>query len=231
MSTAARDRAMDDAVAVARTREDIVVGNEIVRHRRASRWIHWSVALTFFVCLLTGMPIWTPVFGWMAHLFGGLAVARVIHPWAGVAFVVAIAVMFFHWLGEMILQPSERDWLGPKALQYMRYQSDDQDVGKYNGGQKLYFFGVSLGAVGLVLSGLVMWFPTSFPPIVKELSYMLHDFTFIVFAVSLVGHIYLSTAAEPGTFGSMVRGTVTRQWARLHHPAWYRQVTGDDRRG
>jgi formate dehydrogenase subunit gamma len=230
-STAVRDRAMDDAVAVARVREDVAIGNELVRHRRSSRWIHWSVAVTFFVCLFTGMPIWTPVFAWMAVFVGGLHVARVIHPWVGLAFVVAIAAMFFHWLSDMILLPSERDWLGPKALQYMRYQSDDQDVGKYNGGQKLYFFGVSLGAVGLVLSGLVMWFPTSFPPFVRELSFLIHDFTFVVFAVSLVGHIYLSTAAEPGTFGSMVRGTVTRQWARLHHPAWFREVTGEERRG
>ena len=230
MSTAVRDRAMDDAVAVARDREDVAVGNELVRHRRSSRWIHWSVAITFFLSLFTGMPIWTPVFSWMAVFVGGLSVARVIHPWSGVAFVVFAAAMFFHWLSDMILLPSERDWLGPRALQYMRYQTDDQDVGKYNGGQKLYFFGVSLGAVGLLLSGLVMWFPQSFPPFLRELSYLIHDFTFIVFAVSLVGHIYLSTAAEPGTFGSMVRGTVTRQWARLHHPAWFRQVTGEDRR-
>jgi formate dehydrogenase subunit gamma len=231
MSTPARDRAMDDAIVVARHREDVVVGNEIIRHSRASRWIHWSVAVTFFLCVFTGMPIWTPVFGWMAPLFGGLSVCRVLHPWFGIAFSIAIIAMFFYWLGDMHLLPSERGWLGPKAFEYMRYQSDDTDVGKYNGGQKLYFFGVSLGMLGLVLSGLIMWFPESFPQIVRELSYILHDFTFIVFAASIVGHIYLSTAAEPGTFGSMVRGTVTRQWARLHHPAWFREVTGEkDRR-
>ena len=29
----------------------------------------------------------------------------------------------------------------------------------------------------------------------------------------------------------MTRGTVTRAWARLHHPRWYREVTGEpDRR-
>ena len=31
---------------------------------------------------------------------------------------------------------------------------------------------------------------------------------------------------EPGTFRSMVRGTVTTAWARLHHPRWYREVAG-----
>ena len=231
MSTPARDRAMDEAILVARHREDVVVGNEIIRHSRASRWIHWTVAVTFFLCIFTGMPIWTPVFGWMAYLFGGLSVCRVLHPWFGIAFSVSIIAMFFYWLADMRLLPSERGWLGPKAFEYMRYQSDDTDVGKYNGGQKLYFFGVSLGMLGLILSGLIMWFPQSFPQIVRELSYLLHDFTFIVFMVSIVGHIYLSTAAEPGTFGSMVRGTVTRQWARLHHPAWFREVTGEkDRR-
>jgi formate dehydrogenase subunit gamma len=232
MSRAVPDRAMDDAVVVARYREDVVVGNEIVRHRRASRWIHWAVAVTFFVCLFTGMPIWSPVFAWMASFFGGLTVCRALHPWVGVAFFIASAVMFFHWLRDMRLLPSERDWLGPKALEYLRFQSDMASVGKYNGGQKLFFFAVSLGAVGLLVSGLLIWRPLLFPLVVREFGYILHDITFILFVVGIVGHIYLGTAAEPGTFGSMVRGTVTRQWARLHHPGWLREVTGEEpRRG
>jgi len=230
MSTVAPHRPLDAAVIAARDREDLVIGNEIVRHNRASRLIHWTVAVTFLISLLTGMPIWTPVFGWMAHLFGGLSVCRVIHPWTGVAFFIAAAVMFVQWVSDMRLEPDEKDWLGPKALQYMRYQTDDSNVGKYNGGQKLYFWAVSLGAVGLLLSGLLMWFPRAFPRVVLELAFLIHDITFILFAVSLVFHIYLGTAAEPGTFRSMVRGTVTRAWARLHHPRWYREVTGEEPR-
>jgi len=230
MSTAATHRPMDAAVIAARDREDIVIGNEIVRHNRASRLLHWSLAVTFLLALLTGMPIWTPVFGWMAHLFGGLSVCRVIHPYIGVAFFIFSIAMFFQWIADMHLEPSERDWLGPKALEYMRYQTDDSNVGKYNGGQKLYFWAVSLGAIGLLLSGLLMWFPRAFPKILVEFGFIIHDFTFICFAVSLVFHIYLGTAAEPGTFGSMTRGTVTRAWARLHHPRWYREVTGEDTR-
>jgi len=230
MSTAAPHRPLDAAVVIARDREDVVVGNEIVRHRRASRLIHWSVALTFFICLLTGMPIWTPLFGWMAPLVGGLSVARVIHPWAGIAFALASLVMFFHWLSDMHFLPSERGWLGPKMFEYMRYESDDSDVGKYNGGQKLLFWSVSLGMVGLLFSGLLIWFPGVFPPLLLQFGYIIHDVTFILFAVAIVFHIYLGTAAEPGTFGSMIRGTVTRQWARLHHPRWYREVMGEEPR-
>jgi formate dehydrogenase subunit gamma len=222
-----RDRAMDDAVVVARDHENVVVGNEIVRHRLASRLIHWSVALSFFVSLMTGLPIWTPIFGWMAAFFGGLHVCRWLHPWAGTAFVLVSLLQFVHWLGDMRLEPGERDWLGPAAWRYLKYQGDDSEVGKYNGGQKLFFFAASLGALGLLLSGLVMWFPEAFAALVREGAILLHDFTFVLFVAAIVWHIYLGTAAEPGTFGSMTRGTVTKAWAKLHHPRWYRDVTGE----
>ncbi len=225
-----RDRAMDEAVVVGRDREDVVVGNEIVRHRLSSRLIHWSVAFFFFLAFFTGLPIWTPVFGWMASLFGGLQVCRWLHPWSGVVFFVLALVEFVHWLPQMHLEPHERDWMGPAVWKYLRYQSDDSEVGKYNGGQKLFFFAVSLGALGLLVTGIVMWFPLFFGRILTEIAIILHDVTFILFGAAIVWHIYLGTAAEPGTFGSMVRGTVTRAWARLHHPKWFRQVTGTERR-
>jgi formate dehydrogenase subunit gamma len=221
----------DPAVAVGRGREDVVVGDEIVRHRLGARVIHWSTALFFVVCLLTGMPIWSPIFGWMASLFGGLAVCRWLHPLAGVGFSLASVAMFALWARAMVFERSDRGWLGPKLLRYMRYEASvDRDVGKYNGGQKLLFWAVALGALALLASGVVLWFPESFSVRVREVAILLHDVTFVLFTMAIVGHVYLGTAAEPGTFHSMTRGTVTKPWARLHHPRWYREVTGDDSR-
>ena len=220
----------DPAVIVARHYEDVVIGNEISRHSLLSRLSHWAVAVTFGLAMLTGMPVWTPVFGWMAYLFGGLSVCRVLHPWLGVAFVVFSVERFFQWVSDMRMADPDIDWFRQRATKKGRAGVDDSQVGKYNGGQKLYFWAVSLGCLGFLLSGLIMWLPQYFAPVVRQLAYLLHDFTFICFAVSLIFHIYLGTAAEPGTFGSMTRGTVTRTWARLHHPAWYRRVTGDETR-
>jgi formate dehydrogenase subunit gamma len=223
-----RSHGMDLAVAAAREREDVVVGHEIVRFRRSARVMHWSVAVSFIVCLLTGMPIWTPVFGWMAHLFGGLSVCRVIHPWAGVAFSLAAFWMFVHWRGEMALKAGEREWASLGGLlRYLRYQSDDANLGKYNPGQKMLFWWASLGALGFLVSGLVMWFPESFGFLIRALAILLHDVTFILFLMLIVWHVYLGTLAEPGTFQAMTRGTVTKAWAKLHHPRWYRDVTGE----
>jgi len=93
-------------------------------------------------------------------------------------------------------------------------------------GRMLLFWAACAATLGLLLSGIVMWFPESFGQGLRELSYVVHDVAFILFFAMIIGHIYLGTAAEPGTFSAMTRGTVTKEWARLHHPKWYREVTG-----
>jgi len=222
---------VDSAIVAARKRDNIIVAGEIIRHRRATRLIHWTVALTFFIALFSGMPIWTPLFGWMAAFVGGLEVARIIHPYAGVAFVIASAFQFVHWLGDMIFTRDEKGWWRPSTLtRYMRWEDEPAvEGGKYNPGQKMFFWAVCLGAVGFLVSGIPMWFPLYFPEIVREIAILLHDITFIFFLIGMIFHIYLGTIAEPGTFRAMTRGTVTRSWARLHHPGWFRKVSGENR--
>src|SRR5262249_5356370 len=119
----------------ARREENVAVGDEIVRHGLSARVHHWTVALLFFVCLFTGLAIWTPILGWLANLFGGLHVARWLHPWTGVALAVAALWMFLHWIGDMRLERRDREWLGPKAVAYMKEGIDTSEEGKYNGGQ------------------------------------------------------------------------------------------------
>ena len=224
---ALQDQSMgDDAIARARHTEDVVVGDEIVRERLSARVVHWTVALTFFLCLFTGLPIWTAYLGFLAGLFGGLHVCRVLHPWMGVAFAAASVLMFVQWISQMKLTPADRRFITPKGmLEYFQYRNEDADVGKYNGGQKMLFWAAALGTLGLLLSGIVMWLPQPiFGQRLREASYILHDAAFSLFFAMIIGHIYLGTAAEPGTFRSMILGTVTKSWARLHHPRWYREV-------
>lgn len=224
MSVVVPGQHVDTAIVAGRQEENVFVGNEIVRHQRAARLIHWSVALSFLICTLSGMPIWTPIFGWMAVFVGGLETARVIHPYAGVLFFITMLLMFFHWLGDMKLEPVDREWFGPKLFRFLSYEDAAIDTGKYNGGQKIFFYAVALGALSLLVSGIIMWFPLKFPLLVRQLGIILHDITFIFFVVGIVSHIYMGTAAEPGTFRAMTLGTVTRAWAKLHHPGWFRDV-------
>ncbi len=230
MSRVVRQIGFDAGAFEARGREDVIVGREIIRHRLSARVIHWLVADLFFVCLFTGLPVWTPVFGWMAALVGGLSVCRVVHPFAGLAFTAASIAMAVQWWNDMKMTKAERGWIGPRLFEYLRDAENHEQIGKYNGGQKVFFYTTKLAALGLLVSGLVLWFPTSFPEWLRQISIVLHNVTFILFMVSIVFHIYLGTVAEPGTFNSMTRGTVSKAWARIHHPRWYRELTGEGQR-
>lgn len=231
MSSITHGQHIEASVLAARDRDNVVAGPDIVRHRFATRLIHWSVALTFFLCVFTGMPIWIPIFGWMAAFVGGLEVARLIHPYSGVLFFIASLFQYFHWLPDMHFEKDQKGWLGPKLIAYLRWEQDPAaEGGKYNGGQKVFFYIVSLSALVMLLSGIPMWFPTAWPAWLREISYIVHDITFAGFFCAIVVHIYLGTAAEPGTFRAMTIGTVTRAWARFHHPQWYREVTGEEAR-
>ena len=103
-------------------------------------------------------------------------------------------------------------------------------VGFFNGGQKLQFWEIIIGAGVLLITGLFMWFPEIFGRVLVAIGYVLHDISALIMLAGIVIHIYLSTVGLPGTLHSMTRGVVTRAWAWTHHPAWYRDTTGRDPR-
>jgi formate dehydrogenase subunit gamma len=65
---------------------------------------------------------------------------------------------------------------------------------------------------------------------IVAVSYVIHDLAALVMLAGFIIHVYEGTAHQPGTFRSMIDGTVTEDWARTHHPAWFRTATGRDER-
>ena len=100
----------------------------------------------------------------------------------------------------------------------------------FNGGQKVYFWGMVGSGVLFLVTGILMWFPTTFGRPLVSIGYVLHDIAALVMLVGFIVHIYEATAAMPGTFRSMTRGTVEKLRAWTHHPASYRRSTGRDPR-
>jgi formate dehydrogenase subunit gamma len=51
-------------------------------------------------------------------------------------------------------------------------------------------------------------------------AHLVHNLAFFLFVVSVPIHVYLATAANPGTFRIMTRGTVPLEWAKKRHGKW-----------
>jgi formate dehydrogenase subunit gamma len=194
--------------------------------------LHWGVAIFFILALLTGLAIYTPwLYRALTPLFGGGPSTRLLHPWFSLGFVVLFALQFLNWLEPMTWTRDDRRWLKQmRAYVTNAEEVEPEYVDFFNGGQKLYFWAIVVSAIVFLISGIIMWFPDVFGRIGVAIGYVLHDIAALVMLGGFIVHVYEGTAAQPGTFRSMTRGTVERRWAWTHHPAWYRRATGRDPR-
>ncbi len=204
-------------------REDLIQGDVVVRHSLYVRVTHWCVALFFILAFLSGAALFSPRFYFLANIFGGGYSARQLHPWFSLLFSLGLFCLFLRWSSRMQWEAADSNWL-KNFKRYMRYE-EIPDVGKFNGGQKFFFWAACLGGLVLLLTGVVMWFPTSFPLWIRYLSYPLHELLFILFALAIIYHLYITLFALGGTLRAMTRGTVTKHWAQSHHPRWYRETS------
>jgi formate dehydrogenase subunit gamma len=206
--------------------------DRILRYTRAERLNHWIGALSYIYLLLTGLGFWSPYLFWMTALVGGGPTARFWHPWIGLVFTASVVVMQRHWRGDMRTADSDRSWW--KAIdRYMRNEDESlPPVGRFNYGQKLWYWLIFYGVIFLLLSGIVLWFTESLPWSLRFLRYvaiLAHVGAALLTIGGFFIHVYMSTALERGSFTSMMEGTVSRAWARTHHRLWYEEVTGEPR--
>jgi len=209
-----------------------VYRGELLRHPAYTRFLHWAVAIFFVLSLLTGFAIFSPwLFRWLAPLFGGGPRTRLLHPWFGLLFTIFFFFQFLNWFAPMAWMEADRRWMKRiRAYATNEELMEPEDVGFFNAGQKLYFWAIVVSAVLFLITGLLMWFDNLSPRWVVAASYVIHDIAALVMLGGFIIHVYEGTAQQPGTFHSMVDGTVTERWAWTHHPAWYRAVTGRDAR-
>lgn len=204
---------------------------ELLRHPVYTRVLHWGVATFFILALLSGFGIYSPwLYRWIAPLFGGGPLMRMLHPWFSSAFVILFFFQFLNWLQPMKWTSEDSRWMhNLRAYVANNELLEPESVDFFNGGQKLYFWTIAASVILFVLSGVPMWFPNVFGQVAVFIGLIFHDIAALVMLLGFIIHIY-EGASQPGTFQAMTRGTVEKRWAWTLHPAWYRNATGRDPR-
>jgi formate dehydrogenase subunit gamma len=205
----------------------ILPSGAIRRYTLTERVNHWFGALTYIYCLLTGLAFWSPYMYWLAALVGGGPTARFWHPWFGLAFTASMAVMYMHWAGDMRITEADRRW--SQAIEHYIRNEDDQlpPEGRFNYGQKLFFWLMLYGIILLLISGVGLWFVESIPWSLRWLRYLavtIHVAAALATIGGFIIHVYMGTAMVRGGFTSIVRGEVSTAWAKTHHRLWYDQI-------
>jgi formate dehydrogenase subunit gamma len=199
----------------------------ILRYTLSERIHHWIGAFFYIYCLITGLAFWSPYMYWLATLVGGGPTARFWHPWLGLAFTLSMFWMYKMWRRDMLTTDADRAW--SKAVKYYIRNEDEKlpPEGRFNWGQKLFFWLMFYGVILLVISGVGLWFVESIPSTMLWLRYLAVT-VHVTAALATIGgfiiHVYMGTAMVRGGFTSIIRGEVTTTWARTHHRLWYDQV-------
>ncbi len=204
----------------------------LLRHGNVTRVAHWAVAIAFVALFLSGLALFHPFFFWISALFGGGPFLRILHPFAGVALVLVFYPYAAAHLRDNRWLPVDGRWVRNMGA-YMR--NEHPDVGethKYNAGQKLMYWSMIPILALLLLTGLLVWQPWIAPHVpagVRRAAGLLHAVGAFVMFVGIGIHVYAAIWTK-GSIDAMIRGTVSGAWARFHHPAWYREMTGREPR-
>jgi formate dehydrogenase subunit gamma len=199
---------------------------EITRYNLIERVVHWEVAITFIALMLSGMALAYPRLAWLSGLFGGGQTMRAAHPWIGVAFSAGVLAMVIAWARDMLFRHGDGAW----ARRLGRYSVEGHagvDVGRFNAGQKGYYWVVVALGVILLASGIPLWYPSLTTAGWRQWARLVHNAAFLVMVGGFIIHVYMSTVMLPGTMSGMTSGKVTRRWAAWHHPRWFREQTGE----
>ncbi len=203
-------------------------GRVVQRTTRIQRWAHWFVAIVFVILMLTGLVMlygrWVliPLLG--PDGFSGTAqVAKTLHDYVGVLFVVGVPLLFVVFIREALIKfKVDAMWI-VKGGGYLG--GSHPLSGKLNAGQKLWYWTAVLGGVVLCVTGLILDFPNfEQGREVMQTSHMVHTIAAVVVTAFFFVHIYLSTLGMEGVFRAMTTGNVDSNWAKQHHILWYEEI-------
>jgi len=135
--------------------------------------------------------------------------------------------MYAAWRGDMRATEVDRAWA--KHLgDYIRNQDENlPPIGRFNVGQKQFFWIMLYSGLALLLSGVALWLVNDIPWNWRWLRYtavLVHAVAALLTIGAFILHVYMGTAMVRGGFTSIIRGEVTGAWARMHHRLWYEQM-------
>ncbi|MGD8163864.1 formate dehydrogenase cytochrome b556 subunit [Pantoea alhagi] len=196
----------------------------IVRYSAPERINHWIVAFCFMFAAVSGLGFFFPSFNWLLNLLGTPQLARILHPFIGVAMFLAFMLMFFRYWKHNLVNRDDIEWA--KNIHKVAMNEEVGDTGRYNFGQKCVFWAAIISLLLLLASGIVIWrpyFAAAFPIPLIRLALLVHSLAAVGLIVVIMVHVYAALWVK-GTLTAMVEGWVTPLWAKQHHPRWYRAV-------
>ena len=198
----------------------------VQRYSAGARVNHWITAGSLVLLAISGLALFHPSLFWMTAFFGGGPNTRAIHPWIGVVLFFGFLGLFIRFWKLNLWEHTDNVWLKKIKDVVMSNEENLPEVGKYNAGQKMVFWSMSILIILLITSGIVIWeqyFGHYFSIEQRRLAVLVHAVAAVAAICVWIVHVYAAIWVR-GTISAMTRGRVTGGWAWRHHRKWLREL-------
>jgi formate dehydrogenase subunit gamma len=196
------------------------------RYTTGARINHWITATSLVLLGISGLALFHPSLFFLTDLFGGGQNTRAIHPWIGVVLFFGFLGLFIRFWRANLWKREDGTWMARLRDVLTAHDENLPEVGKYNAGQKMVFWLMSILIVILICSGLVLWDTYFYEQTTigqKRAAVLIHSIAAIVIICVWIVHVYAAIWVR-GTIPGMVKGRVTGGWAWRHHRKWLREL-------
>jgi len=196
-----------------------------------NRIIHQVAAVSFLVIIPTGFII---VFG---DFFGGgtlVRMAKNLHGIFTIPFTIVVIPMALMWVKEAIFNMDDVKWLMIVGG-YLSKEKKPILAGKFNAGQKMWYWVAILGGITMILSGAFMYFLDFKMQMLHDLTGMsqidmlraaaiIHNVMGFAVLALFITHVYMSMFAIKGAVHSIITGYVEEEELKILHSTWYKKL-------
>jgi formate dehydrogenase subunit gamma len=206
---------------------------------------HWVLMLTFVVLAITGLSqkyYYLDVSTWVILHSGGIDYVRLIHRYTGIMFtaftlmhiVVGITgITLKKWTPSMLISKKDFSDVVHNIRYYLGMEEHPAICDRYSYKQKFEYWGVLIGAVIIIFSGLTLWFPvfiTQFLPgeVIPAAKVLHTNQAILIFIMIALWHIY-NSIFNPEVFPldtSIFTGYISRERMVREHPAELMRMEG-----
>jgi len=210
-------------------------------------WYHKHIIHFMIFFILTGLPILSADFKWLAYFYGlplsifndatgvsevtavGIQVARVIHRGVALMYIlvtIPFAIVMLKNITKWQIWPEGGLGEGIKQLTNAYVKFEPAKIGKYNLGQKMLAWFLIISMIIMTYSGFVLMMRDSFSAGFASLMRGAHAVTFIMISVGLIVHLYFAVFPpnRKGFKAMFGDGSMDEEDVKKKHPLWYEKV-------
>ena len=174
--------------------------------------------------------------------FGGGVFVRVcknLHGFATILFIISIIPMFLWWIKRMLPASYDIRWMMIVGG-YLSKIKRPVPAGKFNFGQKSWYYIAVFGGALMIITGAFMYFLDFNSTAIQGLfnlsqiellriSAIVHNFLGIICAVFFGVHIYMAVFAIKGSIHSMISGYKEEEEVYILHSYWYKELSAKNK--